>query len=706
MNGMASRHRSLVATFVIASFCGSTLLFLIQPIVGRLLLPLAGGAPALWNTSMLFYQTILLLGYLFAHLAIRWIPTLWHGVLQVSLLALPVVVLPLAIPVGLEVGVTTPIRDVLVLLATMIGLPFFALSTSSPTLQAWFARTDHPSASNPYFLYSAGNVGSMLALLSYPLLFEFFFNLSTQSKLWSISYGVFVFASLLCALQVAKRKATVPLKATTSIAWKDRASWVAWAFVPSAMMISVTGHITTNIASFPLLWILPLVFYLASFIVSFGTQDKKLASRVQLINKITGYALIAVTVTMGGTMWVPIVLSLLAFTSVAFFGHFRLALAKPEAAHVTEFFAWVSLGGVIGGIFSSLLAPMVFNNLIDFPILVVLSGSLLYTRPNHKWWVALVIVALCVAAFAITGQTSSRALACMAVVLLHFIRKPLLFVICIAASMFTVLSTLENENVLLRARSFFGSYKVTQNESANSLMVGTTFHGIQERDTKGFKYEPGTYYHPNGPVSDVFSMIQKRFDQGAHLGIIGLGIGQMIPYGRTNDEMTYFELDPLVVDIASNPAYFSYLKDAQSKVVIKTGDGRVEMERQTTRFDTIVIDAFSSDAIPIHLLTFEAIELYLNKLTQDGVLVFHISNHFFELEPVLGKIAKELNLHAKSRYDQRSAKTGSTRQPSHWLIISPNPENLDFLPQSWVPSNAGKVLWSDEHANALSTLRF
>lgn len=708
-------RKLLVGIFVVASFLGSGLLFMVQPLVARMLLPLAGGTPSLWNTSMVFFQLALLGGYAFAHVSTRRLGLRRHPVAQIVLLALPLLVLPIAIDDGWRLpSDVSPMLWVLAVLAVVVGLPFFVLSTSSPTLQRWFATTDHPSAHDPYFLYAAGNAGSVLALLSYPFLLEPTLTLEAQTRLWTALYVVFLAASIAAAVITrrsgAVQETVVATPKSDAISPVRRARWVLWAFVPSALMLGVTRHLSTDVASVPLLWIVPLFLYLLTFIIAFGRRSER---RITMAAMVVRYGVIALALSFVFRDWdlgVQMALHLGWFFFAALLGHARLSDDRPPPDRLTEFYLWISVGGVAGGAFAGLVAPVLFESVLEYPIAIVLALLLpgvagRVIAIDEKSAIAVTAVFLATAWIVREQDLTTLAVLLATIALLNaavsFWRAvPLAGAVAVALLFVLVF---QPSGIQAQERSFFGVYRVQEKGNGTmELASGTTVHGTQLAGDDGLSLEPTSYYHESGPMGQLLTTARAR----RNVGIVGLGVGGLAAYGRPGDRYTYFEIDPTVVEIASNTEFFTYLSSSPANIDVVLGDGRLSLLDSTERFDVLIIDAFDSDAIPIHLLTLEAVETYLTRLQPDGVLAMHISNRHFSLEPVLGQIRSHLGIEGAVQFYSPSESDRSTGAlPSHWVVLANNPAALSQLDERWQPLPDDGPLWTDDFSNILGVLR-
>ncbi len=579
--------RGVRVLFTTASFLGSFLLFLVQPMVARFLLPVVGGSSSLWNTAMVFFQVLLLVGYSYAHYS-----TTRFGrrqpATQVAVVALPLVTLPIALPDGWVLGTQIPSIWVLVTLAVMVGLPFFALSTSSPTLQRWFSLTDHPAADDPYFLYAAGNVGSVLALLGYPLVLERTLSLDQQAWFWAVVYGAFVAATVACALVTRRTHRAVARTSAPAepIVWARRGRWVLWAFVPSALMIGVTGHLAADVASFPLLWVLPLLLYLTTFVIAFGKNGARRSSTLELA-VLLGSITVAVTIVRRPAGLAVIVgVHLLWFFAAALVAHKRLAADRPAPARLTEFFSLISVGGALGGVFASLVAPVVFDTVLEYPIAIVLALVIVplpekAMRLTHP--LAVVTLALAVVAAFVVYRRLELAASLVAIVALiaaRPLRRPELVAAVLGLALVAHVAVPPG-NIVFQDRSFFGVSRVSATAQRTTLVSGTTVHGYQMAGAEG-PTTPTSYYARSGPVGQIMDAIGDRDT----VGVIGLGTGTVATYGRPGDQYVYFEIDPVVIDVATTPEYFGFLSESRATIDIREGDGRqgvAERERVVRR---------------------------------------------------------------------------------------------------------------------------
>ncbi len=728
---------TIVLLFGIASFVSAGLLFLVQPMVGKLVLPLFGGSPSVWNTSMLFFQTVLLAGYAYAHVSTRWLGLRRQPLVHTVALLLPLLVLPIALsPDAYPPEGVVPALWLLYVLVLLVGAPFLLVSTSGPLLQRWFSATDHPRAHDPYFLYAAGNAGSLLALLAYPLLVEPTLSLDAQTRLWSVGYGLFVILALACVVALRLHRAPTPDPTSAgdahtqtpdaALGLRRRLTWVMLAFIPSSLMLGVTSFVSTDIAAFPLLWVIPLALYLLTFIVAFGQRRPIVALHA-------GRLLPAVVLAVALTLVVPfppgleIALHLLLFlTTVSLVAHGRLAADRPEPAQLTHFYLLVSVGGALGGLFNGLLAPMVFDHVVEYPLVIAASVFLLIGRrqrepPARPMGLPrrAVATAVVVGVPFLLQQAAERLGAGAAALLVGVLlgargavniaaaRRPLPFAIGVSLVLGSAI-LITSDDALHTERTFFGVARVEVQEDRHVLVHGTTIHGWQDR-RPDLATEPQSYYHPSGPIGEVLTAYGRR-PVADQVAIVGLGTGGLAAYGRPGQTLTFYEIDEAIVDIATDPRLFSFLRDTPAEVDVVLGDGRLSLaEASDRRFGIIVIDAFSSDAIPVHLLTTEAIELYRSKLAPGGVIAFHISNRHLDLEPVLAGVTDRQGIVGIVRSDPGDPEL--SKFSSTWVVLAEARETLEPLTArpGWRPlaSEPGQALvWTDDYSDVVRVLRW
>ncbi len=700
-----THSRLLVPVFGAWSFLGSLLIFWVELMVAKMLLPAFGGSASVWNTALVFFQLNLLAGYALAHLLSR-LDSRRHKAIQAGLVLIPLLTLPVALPAFLESPSGAPIVAVLVALTLMVGAPFFALATASPTLQAWFSHSSHPRASDPYFLYALSNVGSVVGLLGYPVVVERLLTLRTQTTLWAVGYGLFAMATLAGTRMVGRWERTEP--ATTAEgrpSIRRRISWAGITFIPSLALMGVTRHLSTDVAAFPLLWTVPLALYLGSFAITFrdgGEAWTALGSR-SLRLLVVPAALIAFVNTRA--LWFSVGVPLLLLLAVALAGHGRVYRDRPPTHWLTHFYLWVSIGGAAGGLFAALVAPVVFDFVAEYPLALVLAalvaGAPLRAKPLPL--VGTVSVAAAAIAFGLLfPDLRSRILLFGVAGVVAAVWMGRRWLAVVVAAILAASMAAGTSNVVAADRTFFGVYRVHDAGDNRGLMSGTTSHGTQLFEDGEGLMDSLSYYHPDGPLGDVMTELMAG-EASLDVGVIGLGIGSMVGYGRDADTYTFYEIDSLVEDIARDPTYFTLLDQSESDVQVVIGDGRLELERRRPSHDLLVVDAFTSDSIPVHLLTVEAVATYFESLSEDGRLLLHISNRHLRLEPVVGRIAAQLDATARVE-SYIPGPDVEWSAPSTWVLIEPAGASALDLPDEWVPASASAPLWTDDYSNVLSVI--
>lgn len=745
----------------------SSLLFLVQPMFARMVLPLLGGSPAVWNTCMVFFQAALLAGYLYAHLSTRWLGARKQAATHLVLVIIPLLLLPFAIDDSwVPPAERNPVLWLLLLLVTTLGLPFFVVSASAPLLQRWFSRTSHRDAGDPYFLYAASNLGSMAALLAYPLLLEPLLGVEDQSRFWMVGYVALVLLLVGCAVFLWRSRRPAPPGSGVATEpvdeiengesrWRQRARWLLLAAAPSSLMLGVTTFITTDLAVAPLLWVIPLAIYLASFIIVFSRRPWLRHAWMVRVWPIAAIVLLIVLLTRATQPVVLIVAChLLVFFLACMICHGELARRRPPVARLTEFYLLMSLGGVLGGAFNALLAPLVFTGIVEYPLMLVIvcllapsvaggakqAASMLNGVVGLRWLdllapigvgaMALILLAVVNRMDVPAGPLRSAIVVALPALACYLIsQQSIRFALCVAVVLLTSsLDTAHRGDVLAAERSFFGVHRVTRAEvMANELLGerrtyhrlyhGTTLHGAQHVDSDtGAPAQPRRpllYYHREGPVGSFWRDLGPGVERA---GVIGLGAGMLAAYLDDGQHLTYFEIDPIVQELAEDARHFSFLSQARQRgatVDIVLGDARQTLgAHDGPPFDLFVLDAFSSDAIPVHLLTREAMGLYLSRLAPEGALLLNISNRYFDLKPLVAAIADDLDL-ACFIYDDTAVTEDMVkrlgREGSIWALLARDDSHLDPLPVGRLGSGwhehdpADRVeVWTDDYANLLS----
>ncbi len=679
------------AAYTITIFAGALLLFLVQPMIGKRVLPLLGGSPAVWNTCMVFFQVALLCGYVYAHLLAKLRGARRQVLVHSLVLGAALFALPIALRGEAPAGGASPVLWLVTALVVSVGLPFFAVSASAPLLQRWFSGTGHSLARDPYFLYAASTAGSLAGLLCYPLLVEPALPLRVQQLAWSGGYLAFAAGAVSCGVLLVRRPGPALAEApgaadpARSPGPCDYLRWTVLALAPSSLMLGVTQHITTDVGAVPLLWVVPLCIYLLTYILAF--------SRRRLVTaNVASWLLVPLAI---GALWAPrhwwdlpislilgLHLVLLFVASAACHG--RLADSRPPPRFLTGYYLAIAAGGALGGAFNALLAPVVFESVVEYPLMIAFA-VLLRARPAFGDFPPAV------------GRTLNLAVDA-AVVVLALLFHPLR-------------STWPGVEIALTERTFFGVHWVALDDDSGLVgyCQGSTVHGFQSVHDRG---RPLGYYHEETGIARIFEELgpDPRLDR---VGLIGLGTGTMGAYARPGAHYTFFEIDPAVVEIARDERYFTYLRDMAEPPEIVLGDGRLGLAAEPDgEFGLIVLDAFTSDAVPVHLLTAEAIDLYFRKLQPDGLLAAHLTNRHVDLPTVIAGIAADRGLHAWEWVGGADVDSGGGdgRFPTRWFVLSRDDSAAAPLlddPQ-WVrvPRIEGAPVWTDDFSNLVSLLKW
>jgi predicted membrane-bound spermidine synthase len=734
MNDMEERNatRLLLPGLAAALFASAMLLFWCQPMVGKMVLPLLGGASSVWTTCVLFFQAVLLVGYVYAHVLGRVRDVRRQILLHGIVLLLPFAFIPVRFEARPDEAVLeSPPMWLLAQLVVAVGVPFFAVSATAPLLQSWLARTLHPSARDPYFLYSASNLGSLVGLLMYPFVVEPRLGAIAQSLAWMIGYLVFfVLIGLVGALvwKLGVNTAPAPaIEGKAGLSWNKRLYWLAAAFVPSALMLAVTNHITANLTSAPFLWVVPLAIYLGTFIAAFGRVHVSSARVAKLIP----VALLAFfpLVTAGvvappGLNWILVGVHLILFAFGALLCHTALAESRPDPAYLTQYYFWLALAGVMGGAFTALLAPAIFPTVLEYPLLV---AALAFFRPALKpvrrsdFAPALVLLVVSIGIWIlfrrtnIDGDANVPALVHTAFIFAcykirnHPQRFAMALAVLILGYSFALPHYIEGDNRLHVSRNFFGVKKVLDDSETRLrvLLHGDTTHGIEATDPAR-RGQPLSYYHPTGPVGDVMEMISAR-SGSQRLAVLGLGSGTMASYGGPEMRVTFYEIDPEMPDVAGR--FLTYLGNCGGPCEVLLGDGRLQLARAADgAFDMLMLDAFSSDSIPAHLLSKEALELYLAKLAPGGILLFNVSNRFLDVKELVSAAVTDAGLVAFFRSDEAGELRAEGKTDADHLVAARTLVDLESIAnrQSWsrVSRPANFRVWTDDYSNILGLMRW
>jgi hypothetical protein len=651
-------------------FWSALLLLLVQPVLTRAILPWFGGSAGVWTTSMLFYQTVLLLGYLYAHLVTRRLPARAQVALHASLLIAACLLLPLRpSPAWKPTDGSEPVSRILLLLFTSAGLPYFLLSTTSPLLQAWYARSFRTHL--PWRLFAVSNAGSLAALLAYPVLIEPAFTVQAQLGWWSAGFIVFAILCVAAAL-LSGREAEIPVEPEILPPTSNVLVWLALAAVPSVLWLAVAGQLSQDVAPIPFLWILPLALYLLSFVLTF---DSDRWYRPRVYRWLLPLAWISILMVVAQQGFVSIVHTILLYAGALFlccmFCHGELARLRPDSRALTSFYLTIAAGGAMGGLFVGIVAPRIFNEYLELPIgmlgCVVLALWLLYRMPSKR--------VLRIAAVALLGTVAA------------------------------LVTRSEGPSQRINLRNFYGTLQVSDGGEMDNrfraLYNGTIQHGVEFLGA-GRRRIPTTYYGPASGAALALSVLEKRGP--VRVGVIGLGAGTMAAYARPGDFYRFYEINPAVIDIARTQ--FRYLAESPAPVDIVAGDGRLSLEREAPQnFDLLVVDAFSGDSIPIHLLTREAFAEFFRHIAPGGAVAVHVTNKHLDLAPVVKLIAGERRAHAllihNSKEDARKIYNAS------WVIVTPDDDldkKLGWL-SSPIRGRQHLRLWTDDYSNLFSILR-
>jgi len=735
--GAPSAIRYAPALFAAPLFASALLLFAVQPMFTKMVLPSLGGAPSVWSVAMVFFQAALLVGYAYAHLLARTLTVGQGALVHLGVLAAAALTLPIGIAQGFGMPPSDGIGLWLVgLFAASIGLPFAALSASAPLLQSWFAESGHPQARNPYVLYAASNLGSFTALLAYPLVLESMLTLRMQAWVWSVGFAGLAMLVVVAATIAARGGGCVvagPAVAVEKPALMDRLSWIALAAIPAGLVIAVTAYISTDVAAAPLLWVLPLALYLLTFVAVF--RDTPWFSH-DIVVKVVPFLAAPLAITLLGgdrEYWLmTMVVNLLALFVLALACHGELYRKRPAPALLTEFYLWTSLGGVIGGIFAGLLAPYIFNRTYEYPILVVaallaLPGAFSGTMRTFLWriWPALAVAALAlVQPLAFAGRLNGQFMMPFQVGLVVLVglmllqrRDPARLAALAVVGFIATGVWAPGLDVIETTRSFFGVHRVvdvaTPTGTRRVLYHGTTIHGAQSIETDNRpatgRPEPLTYYYFGGPISE--GIAAARAAQGGllkNVAVVGLGAGSLACHRHEGEDWTYFEIDPEVMRIARDRKLFGFLEKCAPSAPIVLGDARLTLGRSAQQFDLIVLDAFSSDAIPSHLLTREALRSYLARLTPRGIIIAHISNRHLELANVAAAVAAAEGLFTIVRVDDKATQFMTDFHAAALVaVLARNEADLGALPsvEGWHKVDGGNVApWTDDYSDIIGAM--
>lgn len=721
------KHRILFTATICA---GSFLLFLVQPMIARMALPRLGGAPSVWNSAMLVYQSLLLIGYAYAHWLGKFAPRR-QAAIHLAAFLLAAVMLPIGLIAANPPADGSPYFWVPWLLLSSIGPLFFVVSAQAPLIQRWFTLS---GGGDPYPLYAASNLGSFAGLLSYPLIVEPLMSVSHQSWLWTIGYAVLAVLVLICSLTLSKSSEAAESsqgKATPEPSARTTAYWIVLAAIPSGLMLSTTLHLTTDIVAMPLIWVIPLGLYLLSFSVAFAAK-RWLASALIRVAPLALIFAGFLTFQAGGN-W-PFLMAgllLLAIFIISVALHAMMFETRPAPDHLTRFYLAMSVGGVLGGLFCALLAPLIFDWTYEHPLLLLAAAALLGDSLRPRWtgfmrsvavtrWALVTAIFISLAGFGVFGSLPgvSTLWVCGGILILlslAAIGNRWLFTGALAAMMlcfngWNMLSLSQHAGQM--TRSYFGIYSIGSDPGKTvSLVHGTTVHGVQ-LSSAGNELSPTTYYTKKSGVGMALLAAQQLFGGKARISVVGLGAGTLACYARPGQSWRFYEIDPAIVEIARDTGQFTFLERCTPKATMGVGDARLVIAGEPANSaDLLVIDAFSSDSVPMHMLTREAFALYQQHISDKGLLLVHISNRYLNLRPVLAAAASDgwtarIRLHKVSDADR--ANSAST---SMWVAMARQPETIRKLELAsekgaWetLTPKQGFSAWTDAHSSILPLL--
>jgi hypothetical protein len=736
-----SRNRLILIVYTAAIFTSALLLFSVQPLFTKMVLPRLGGSPAVWSVAMVFFQSLLLAGYAYAHYLMQLRNRLGPVAVHLVLLVIALLTLPLSIASGWGGPPTSGYAFWLLgLFAVSIGLPFFALAANNPLLQAWFVRTGHPNGPDPYFLYASSNIGSFLALLSYPVLLEPMFTLRTQNLIWTGLYGLLILLIGSCGVLLLRSPANVVIEQgdetdAPAPGWALRARWIFLAAVPSGLLIAVTAHISTDVAAAPLLWVLPLSLYLLTWVLVFQSRPL-LPHKWVLMLQPLAIAGVIVLLAIGGEQNLLLTLGghLVCFFVIAMACHGELARTRPASTYLTGFYVALSFGGMVGGLFAGLIAPYTFSWIAEYPMLVALA---VLCRPpvEERWpqfsrWYWPLLAALAVALIAPSWSGSGKVFSwlddhrvyvigavaiagVMLAILLKADRAKLAGIAILALVLIRVYPA--DDGRVETVRSFFGVHKivVTPNGRYHVLMHGTTIHGAEKfRNDDGSpvtgRPEAITYYHKDGGIGQAISAIRERKGGPIRVAVIGLGSGTLTCASEPGEDWKFFEIDQTMVDTARDPKYFTFIQSCEPNLKPVIGDARLTFAKEPDGvYDLIIVDAYSSDAIPIHLATEEAMEIYKQKLAPQGAVVMHVSNRHLELASVVVGIADANDLKSWV-YSEDSGRDNEYIFSTSVVVSAREEADVGALASSdkWALTEAedNQRVWTDDYSNVLGAV--
>jgi spermidine synthase len=729
------------------TFLSAALLFTLQPLFAKMLTPLMGGSPAVWNTALVFYQTALLAGYFYAHIIATRFKPRTQLIVHACVLLFGLVFLPIKVSglVGAP-NVGNPVGWTLAALALSLGGPIVAISATAPLIQSWRARLG--DAVDPYRLYAASNLGSFMALAAFPFLIEPMIGARAQALVWTVGYVILAIA-LVAAIWAVPATSQAPKEtALSATTWKDRLTWVFFAAPPSALLVAVTTHLSTDVASVPLIWIPPLALFLLTFIIAFSAWGDKLGEVASPLKFMVVFLLAAVMGAKIDQGMLGLGIHLAAFFLIVLCCHIELAIRRPEPARLTEFYLWMSLGGVIGGALAALIAPIVLSTTIEYQIALAVALAVgAWTRADLKWAVPAVAIAVAAAFFyrnhfeiavwltknypvgAANGTAETpfwydalavyrpefvTAMFCSVLALAAIMAQRSALIVAAIGGVALILPVMDDEtgSIKFRERSFFGVLEIYDSGEAPTgwrfLSHGTTLHGVMSLDPNRNR-EPMSYYYRETPLGSLYAEATAAKPTDLHAGVIGMGMGSTTCYAKPGQSWKIFEIDDDVIKAAMNPNLVGFINRCAPDITIIRGDARLKMKEQPNDwFDILLVDAFSSDAIPTHMITKEAIGLFMSKMSDDGVLIVHISNRYLDLGKIVSDSANDLGFAVMEGNRDGEATNPNADTGVRAVVIAKNQARLDRYRSNpmWtmIAPSAKSHPWTDDHTDILRAI--
>ncbi|MCB1455130.1 MAG: fused MFS/spermidine synthase [Nitratireductor sp.] len=742
-NSVHAVKTAILPVFVATIFLSAFLLFSVQPFFAKMVLPRLGGSPGVWSVAMVFFQTVLLLGYGYAHLLTKYLKPRNAVLFHACILAAALLFQPIAIPAGWEVPPQSGQSIWLLgLFAVAVGLPFFAVSANGPLLQAWFSRTGHDHAADPYFLYGSSNIGSFASLILYIIAFEPLQTIGDQSRSWTVGYLMLAGLVMVCgAIMLARAPSPAMLPSERSdgsrdeapASRKDRFQWVALAAIPSGLLVAVTAHVSVDIAAAPFLWVIPLALFLLTFVLAFARRQIVAARTIaSILPWLSALGFITFVVDAGIPVWMTLGLHLALFFCVALLAHMVLVSKRPPANDLTGFYLWMSFGGVIGGALTALASPLAFNSVAEYPLLIV--GALLIWpllgpdtvrgRNFHEIaslglvaaFISVVVNIPAIRTLVMPAEPGFYTVAIAAFALASAVaifRSTGLHIFFAVMSVGLYFALQSASGSLFAERSFFGVVKAYPSDQGRFVVMahGTTEHGAMRTSDRNGKPVPITYYHESGTIADTLFAAQEKIDgREAEMGLVGLGTGSMLCHRKPAEKWTAYEIDSSVVSVASNSSLFGFISECGTDTPIVLGDARITLaDEPVGKFDYLLLDAFSSDSIPVHLLTAEALELYRSRLKQDGMLAIHISNRYMELRSVLASLARNAGMVGRAAIflPPEHLREGEHVNPAEVVVLANRESDLGRIARDsrWqMLEDEGTTAWTDDYSNILAAI--